>query len=186
LLVLVGCSPIRIANVTASMTPATATSVATPALASGNPLLFTVGAEQARYVATVLAFQDAFNAGDVERALALFAPRSAISDCDHAAVKLRTANGVDAIRAWLGERAAEHDRFEVARIFNANPDPAGGSLVVGVEFANRQSDSLAAAGYPKGITPRLTAKVGFEFPGDRIRAWAAGPFGGPIEICRPT
>jgi hypothetical protein len=136
-------------------------------------------------VATVVAFQAAFNAGDVERALALFAPKSQISDCDHAAVRLIVANGLADIRAWLRDRAADHDRFEIGRIFNANPDPAGGSFVAGVEVASRGSDSLAAAGFPKGIAPGIVAKVGFTPAGDRIRAWAAGPFGGSVETCRP-
>lgn len=119
---------------------------------------------QARLVATTLGFIDAWNAGQVDDALALLTEDVVGSDCDAGGrpVYLR---GKEDFARWLRERAAEHDRLEVARILNENPDPnAGGGRVVAVVYASRTSDAGSLA-------PRVT-KVVFSEDGRRIIAFA--------------
>ncbi len=150
------------------------------------PLTFQTSAQQARMVATLVAFLDAYNAGRVEEALALTAADVAISDCDYRAVRLIAAKGTEPVRQWLRERAADHDQLILESIRNDNPDPTTGSDVVGVTFTRRTSDTLRSLGFANGIAPGLTAKVVFTFTDDRIRAFGNGPGGGSAEVCRPS
>lgn len=150
------------------------------------PLTFQTSAQQARMVATLVAFLDAYNSGRVEAALALLTDDVAISDCDYRAVRVITANGAEAARQWLRERAADHDQLVLESVRNDNPDPTTGSHVVGAAFTRRTSDTLRSLGFPNGIAPHLVAKVVFTAPDDRIRAFANGPFGGSAEQCRPS
>lgn len=171
----------------AALVPNVASPSATPrrneATPSGTapPLTFSVDGVQARYVATVVAFVDAFNRGDSAEAVSLFGEHSGVSDCDYRNVKAVSLDGRSAVEGWLRERAIDHDRLVISRIFNANPD---GDHVVGVVYARRTSDTLAALGFPSGIVP-LTSKVVFSADGGQILAFANGPFGGPSEACRP-
>jgi hypothetical protein len=108
-----------------------------------------------------------------------------ISDCDYRALKVLTPNGREAARQWLSERAADHDHLVLESIRNENPDPTTGSHVVAVSYARRTSDTLLALGVPKGIEPQTATKAVFTATDDRLRVFANGPFGGPIELCRP-
>jgi hypothetical protein len=150
------------------------------------PLTFQTSAQQARMVATLVAFLDAFNAGRVEVAVALFAANVTISDCDYRAVRVITATGAEAAGQWLRERVADHDQLVLGSVRNDNPDAATGSHVVGVTFTRRASDTLRSLGFANGIAPGLAAKVGFTSTDDRINGFGNGPFGGSAESCRPA
>lgn len=164
----------------ASATPARAATSPTP-----PPLTFRVGAPQARMVTTLVAFLDAYNAGDVDRALALMTDDVSISDCDYRALRVLSPIGRIAARQWLSDRAADHDRLILDSVVNENPDPASGSHVVAVSYARRTSDTLRALGFPDGIEPRAATKAVFTATDDRLRAFANGPFSGPIDLCKP-
>ena len=137
-------------------------------------------------VATLVAFLDAYNAGRVDAALALMAEDAGISDCDYRAIHVVSADGRDAMRQWLRDRAADHDQLVVDYIFNENPEPTSGSHVIGVVYARRTSDTLRALGFPNGIDPSTASKVVFTATDDRIRSFANGPFGGDQQACRPS
>src|SRR5260221_4393671 len=168
-----------------SASPSPVPSVARSATPSPDPLTFRVGPEQARIVAAVVGFLEAYNAGDVSRALALMTDDVSISDCDYRGPKLLNAVGRDAARQWLSDRAADHDRLILDGIRNENPDPASGSHVVAVSYARRTSDTLRALGFPNGITPRSATKAVFTATDDRLRVFATGPFGDQINLCTP-
>jgi hypothetical protein len=157
----------------------------TPQAPTPTPLTFHNSAAQARMVATVVAFLDAYNGGHVEAALALMTEDASVSDCDY-----RTASGViaartDAIRQWLKDRAADHDQLFLESILNENPEPSTGSHVVAVSYATRMSDTLRALGFPNGVRPRFATKVVFGSSDDHIRTFANGPGGGASDLCRP-
>jgi hypothetical protein len=182
-------APLLIASapvVAGSALPSAAAPAAVRASPTPLPLTFQTSAQQARMVATLVAFLDAYNAGRVEEALALTAADVAISDCDYRAVRLIAAKGTEPVRQWLRERAADHDQLILDIIRNDNPDPTTGSDVVGVTFTRRTSDTLRSLGFANGIAPGLTAKVVFTFTDDRIRAFGNGPGGGSAESCRPA
>ena len=136
-------------------------------------------------VATLVAFLDAYNAGRVDAALALLTADVSVSDCDYRAVGVTFANGTEAARRWLLDRAADHDQLVLESIRNENPDPTTGSHVVAVAFTRRTSDTLRSLGFPNGIAPGLADKVVFTGTDDRIRGFANGPGGGSAEFCRP-
>jgi len=169
----------------ASPSAAASSPAARPATHTPAPLTFRTSAQQARMVATLVAFLDAYNAGDVNRALALLSDDVSISDCDYRGPKVLTPTGRDAARQWLSERAADHDQLVLESILNENPDPTTGSHVVAVSYARRTSDTLRALGVPNGIEPQTATKAVFTATDDRLRVFANGPFGGPIELCRP-
>lgn len=169
---------------------ATATSSAplspTPHAPTPTPLTFHNSAAQARMVATVVAFLDAYNGGRVEAALALMTEDANASDCDY-----RTASGIivrrtDEIGRWLRERAADHDQLFLESILNENPEPSTGSHVVAVSYTKRTNDTLRALGFPDGVRSGLATKVGFSTSDDRIRTFANGPGGGASDLCRPA
>ena len=170
----------------ASPTPAVARTVelATPGTtpgAWGPPFRLTAG--QARAVATVVAFLEAYNAGQLDAALALLADDVVGSDCDYREGRVILFQGKDQAVAWLRARLADHDRLIVAAIWNDNADQPMGAHVVGVEYARRTSDTLRALGFPAGITPQLATKVGLTPTDDRIQAFANGPGGGSPDAC---
>src|SRR5260221_12575030 len=92
-----------------SASPSPVASVARSATPSPDPLTFRVGPEQARMVATLVAFLDAYNVGDASRALALMTDDVSISDCDYRGPKLLNALGHDAARQELTDRAADQN-----------------------------------------------------------------------------
>ncbi len=136
--------------------------------------------------ALVVRFVSAFNAADLEGAAGVFAADANVSDCDYANQAVVEAKGGAAIRSWLAQRFADHDRLVIRSVFNMNPDA---DRVVGVEFALRSSDTLARLGAPDGVVPQGIAKVGIDSPGERIVTFANGPYGanpGDVRrICSP-
>jgi SnoaL-like domain len=135
---------------------------------------FTVSGASPAFVALVVRFVDAFNAGDLERAAALFADDANVSDCDFTTHTIVEGQGRDAIRGWLAARFADHDRLVIGSIFNHNPDS---DRAVGVEFTKRTSDTIARLGAPDGIAPDVDAKVVLDAAGARLAAFANGPGG---------
>jgi hypothetical protein len=141
----------------------------TPSAHTAAPITFSVEAPQARFVATVIGFVDAFNAGDVQTASGFLAENVVGGDCDYGrGLLIEFRNRTEAL-VWLRGRAADHDRMAIGRIFNENPEPASGSRVVGIEWAGRQSDTLGS-----GMGPHGTAKVVFSDDGRQIVAFANG------------
>ncbi len=146
---------------------------------------FILTKEQAREVTVFMEFIRAFNAGNLEEALALLDEKVVGSDCDYESVKALHFNGTSGAAEWLHQRIADHDQLKVSRILNENPDPVTGSHVIGVEYARRTSYTLAKLGFPKGIKPRLGARVVFHTEPTRISIFANGPGGGDPNYCRP-
>lgn len=144
------------------------------------PLTFHASASQARMVATVLAFIDAYNAGRVDAALAVLAPDVHASDCDYRTASPVFLDGTDAVRQWLRDRAADHDQLVLESIVNENPDPTARGFAV--SYGRRTSDTLRSLGFSAGVIPRLATKVAFTASDDRIRAFGNG---GNSEFCRP-
>jgi hypothetical protein len=90
-------------------------------------------------------------------------------DCDyHTGQSVQWHSAIE-FEIWLRARAADHDRFQIARIFNENSDPASGSFVVGVVFAGRTSDPLRALGRDP-LIDLSAAKLVFTDDGRRIKA----------------
>jgi hypothetical protein len=169
-LVVVACSPVPPPSPYMPASSPSALSLSPP----GSGLTFTVTGSQAGAVALVVRFGAAFNAARMEEALALFAEDANVSDCDYASQTVFEAKGRAGIRSWLEGRMADHDRLVIGRIFNMNPDS---DLAIGVEFALRSSDSIAALGAPNGLVPELAAKVVIDASGERMAAFANGPAG---------
>ncbi len=124
-------TPAVSASPLASASPRAATSSTRPA-PTPTQLTFHNSASQARMVATLVAFLDAYNTRRVDAALALLAAGVTISDCDYRGVRVTTAQGTEAARKWLQERADDHDQLALESVQNDNPDPGTGSDVVGV------------------------------------------------------
>jgi hypothetical protein len=126
---------------------------ASPSLTSDA---FRVNADEVIAVSTVERFVHAINAGDIIGAEALVAPDVEGSDCDYSHRTVVVLDGRPNVIAWLRARVADHDHLAVGSIFNEN---AVFTRVVGIEFANRSSDTLARLGFPTGVTPATDAKV---------------------------
>lgn len=143
---------------------------------------FNLNGAQAREVATVVKFLDAYNSGDVQSALALFAdsPKVAFSACRYRTGDTIDGHGIPAVKTWLSEAAAEHSRLVLASIENANPDQPIG--VLGIHVSRETSDAISRRGYPMGISPALDTKIIFDQSG-KILSFASGPFGGPQSAC---
>lgn len=145
---------------------------------------FDLTAQQAQEVRVVVQFIDAFNAQRFAEAMALFGPDPVVSDCDYRRIKAVEFTGRREVANWLRERFADHDRLEISRVANQNPDQPVG--VVAVEYARRTSDTLRALGFGAGIEPQLATKVLLTNRGPvSIRTFANGPVGGSPESCRP-
>jgi hypothetical protein len=183
LLLAAGCTtrePIRPATTGSTRASSMAASAATTTRQQSG--VFSLSAAQARQVAVVVAFLDAYDAGRLSAALAAFAPDAVVSDCDYRAVENVNFHGRGEIAGWLRARMADHDRLIVARIYDENPEQPVG--VVGVEYQRRTSDTLRALGFAAGIRPKGATKVVFTAD-DRIQRFANGPFGGSAELCQP-
>ena len=152
--------------------------------ASGGSVGWAVSGAEAAQVALVVAFVDAFNAGDMDEIHALSDVGLGLSDCDYVEVRAVDLRGRE-LDNWLRARFADHDHLVIKRIFNFNPEPSSGAHVVGVEWLTRTSKTLTRLGFPNGIEPATSAKVVFNEADDRIRSFANGPVGGDPELCRP-
>ena len=134
-----------------------------------STLTFAVGADQARFIATLVRFVDAFNAEDLPGATALLTDDIVGGDCDYARHELIVFRNKSEATAWLRGRAADHDRLRIADIVNSNPDPLTGSRVVAVSWLSRTSALL-----PRPMGPHGAAKVVFSQDGSAIRAFNNG------------
>ena len=92
-----------------SASSGTSLAPAQPTEPTGNGA-FTVSPAQAERIAVVVAFLHAYNAGQADRALALFASAPAVSDCDYQAVRPVSFVGRSQVASWLRARIADHDR----------------------------------------------------------------------------
>lgn len=162
-----------------SMTP-TPLSSAPTAIA---PTTFAVNGEQARGVATVIKFVDAYNSGDVQGALALFADSAKVwfSACRYRTGETIDGTGKTAIKSWLSEAAAEHSRLVLGSIENGNPEQPVG--IVGMQLTRETSDTIRKLGYPAGIIPAGGTVIRFD-RGGKILSIGSGSFGGPASICQ--
>jgi hypothetical protein len=132
-----------------------------------STLTFVVGPDQARFVATVVRFVDAFNAEDVAGAAALLTDDIIGGDCDYGRREYIPFRGKEEAATWLRGRAADHERLQISEIVNANPDPTTGSRVVAVSWLSRTSAVLTPP-----IGPHGAAKVVFSQDGSAIRVFA--------------
>jgi hypothetical protein len=149
-----GASVAAVGDETQRPSPSTAApSVGDPAPSSEA---FQVSADEAAAVATVERLVSSINSGDSRTAQALIASVAEGSDCDFGARTLIDLPGRADVLRWLKARIGDHDRLTVARIFSESPVFGP---VVGVEFGNRSSDTLARLGFPRGIAPQTIAKV---------------------------
>jgi hypothetical protein len=160
--------------------PSAADSASRPPSSPSTDIFAVTGLEAER-IASVMRFVTAFNAARLDDASAVFADDAALNDCDFASHEIIEARGRAAIRAWLVQRFADHDRLVIARIFNMNPDP-NSNQSVGVEFALRTSDTIARLGAPNGLVPQGEAKVVFDPTGQRITTFANAPGGAPVGV----
>jgi hypothetical protein len=165
---------------TLTLTPSPAES-ASPPPSSPSTDIFAVTDLEAERIASVVRFVAAFNAARLDDASAVFADGAALNDCDFATHEIVEARGRAAIRAWLVQRFADHDRLVIGRIFNMNPDP-NSNQGVGVDFALRTSDTIARLGAPNGLAPQGEAKVVFDLSGQRITMFANAPGGAPPGV----
>jgi hypothetical protein len=110
-----------------------------------------------------------------------------VSDCDYIHGTVVFFSGKPSVVQWLRARIADHDRLAVGSIFNENPVF---TPVVGVEFANRSSDTLAHLGHPGGVVPFEIAKVVLTPDMTRIGGFALGPGGADpgtvAQACSPV
>lgn len=151
-----------------------------------DPQLPRLTATQARATAVVVAFLDAYNAGDLSSALALLTEDVLVSDCDYGKRATVTAYGKQGASAWLNSRIADHDRFVLAELYFGEPN-AEGAFAVAVSYERRTSDTLRSLGFPDGIRPRLATKTVVTESGDRLRVFNNGPgVGATIGTCNSS
>jgi hypothetical protein len=163
----------------------TPTAVATYAPKPTGLGTFSLSAEQAQEVTLFMEFIRAYNAGQLDGALALLDERVVGSDCDYLKVSAILFDGKSEAAEWLRRRMADHDHLEVSRVLNENQDPSTSRHTLGVEYSRRTNDTLAKLGFVKGITPKLRSKVIFNDESTRIAEFANGPGGGDSSECRP-
>jgi hypothetical protein len=141
---------------------------------------YVIGARNAADVTTLVNFETAYAAGQLNRALTLIADAVVVSDCDYVTGQGVESRGKDETARWLNGKFADHDRFEVARMYNASGQPG----VIGVVFSRRTSDSLRALGFSDGIRPPGSAKA--TLSDDRVASLALANLGGKVAECTPS
>ena len=173
------------ASVPAKAGQVSRTAAGVPMSSGASPAtgVFELTGGQGVEVAHLMSFVSAYNASDLQGALAQFSGTGAVgfSDCDYTQGRLVEGHGRAQLAAWLGQRIADQDGFVVGKIDDQNPDQPLG--VLGVSFSRRTSDSIARAGHPMGITPTTAAKVKFDGDG-LITEFNNGPIGGDPDSCR--
>ncbi len=112
---------------------------------------------------------DSYNTGKVEQVLALLAEDVMLRDCDYATGVREEVAGKSAVRAWLGSRAAEHDRF-VAERFSVNLPQS----LVGVVYRERTNDVLRSRGIQKDTSISGTILI---LDGDKVAQVNTGNVG---------
>jgi hypothetical protein len=143
-------------------TVATAAPAQTPTPAASPPTTSnwgTIGTGDAREVATVLAYLDAYNAGRLDETMALLADRPAYYACDYAGqgftavATTAMAGGREAVADWLRARFADHDHITLESL-GVGPN----TRAVAVRIRRRTSDSLRRLGFAAGTAPQATGK----------------------------
>ena len=164
---------------------ATAVAVAVAgAHGSSRPTTYSLSNRQAQEVTVTTRFVNAFDAHNLRRALATFAPNAAGSDCDYRRGRVVTFRGRQGIAAWLRSRFADGDYLGIDRVWNGNTESPVG--VLAVDWKIRRSATLRRLGFTRGIVPKLSAKVVLtQGPRPRIKAFGNGPVGGDPSSCRP-
>jgi limonene-1,2-epoxide hydrolase len=153
-------------------------------VAASPPQVFSLSSQQAEEVSAAVRFVNAFNARDLEGALALVASNAVVSDCDYRRVQPVSFTGRRSISTWLRRRFADHDKLTASRFYNENSAQLVGTLAV--DYTRRSSDTLRALGFRRGIVPLIASKLVFSTSAPRIVAFANGPVGGSPEACRPS
>jgi hypothetical protein len=153
------------------------TASASPQQSTG---VFSVDRNQAKQVAAIVDFVNAWNTRQLNKALALLAPGAGMSDCDYRRHRAVISKGKTQIAAWLRKRFADRDNLAIGRIWNEVPyqDEAAG-----VDYELRVNVL-----FPDGIVPKVQTKVVFARSG-RIAGFANGPGGAPVDqqtkLCSP-
>lgn len=106
----------------------------------------------------ILAFFDAYDAGQFDAALALLDDHVQIGDCDFQANEPTEFHGKENVAIWLRQRIADHDQFIIREIEGTTVSSDGFSGA-GADFSRRTSDTLKRLGYPDGITNNVGAKI---------------------------
>lgn len=144
---------------------------------------FRLDVDQALNVTVTVMFLNAYDAGDLDAAMAALGPDPGLSDCDYARQQTVDLRGRAQVASWLGQRFNDHSRIAWTEIWTDNPDPQ--SQAVGVTVVRVKSDSLAKLGFPDGVTSPVGIKVIFT-EDHRIERFAMAPVGGPATACRPS
>ena len=152
--VLAACTDVTApSNPTSATPPASATIALTVA---SPPSQFTP--IQAQGAATVVAFLNAYNAGDLSSALALLTDTVIVTDCDYRSATANRFDGKNQVVTWLQQRIADHDNL-VLQVQQPGVPNVAGSFAMAISYERRTSDTLRSLGFPSGITPRLATKA---------------------------
>jgi len=138
-----------------------ASAVSAPSPVGRPSVVFRVAAAQARQMATLVGFLDAFNAGKVDSALALVTDDVFVGDCDYAQGTTVNYRGRVEVANWLRARAEDGDQIVVAGFYNENPE----GNAIGLIDVKRRSGSLARRGFTNGIEYEGSPKVAFASDG---------------------
>ena len=142
---------------------------------------FHLDVDQALNVAVTVEFLNAYNAANLDVAMAALGPDPGFSDCDYTTQQTVEIHGRAQVASWLKERFDDHSRIVWSEIGTENPTDRD---VLGVTVTRVRSDSLAKLGFPDGVAPSLGVKVIFTAD-HRIVTFVMGPVGGPSTLCRP-
>jgi hypothetical protein len=147
------------------------------------PITPTIDAANTEGALLVLAFINAYNAGQLAEAVDLLDKDAGASDCNwetRTDIDIpRNAGNKDKVAEWLRQRIADHDLLVVSRI-------VGNEQVFGVHFARRTSDTLRRLGFPDGLTNSNPAKVILTDDRKRLLGIALGPGPqGDKSMCHP-
>ena len=146
---------------------------------------FRLGAIWARQVATIMNFVGAYNARNLNAALALLDDDlPSVSDCNYREGTGIRHNGKSGAAVWLQERFDDHDGITLGTVWKS-----GGSAPMEVGWAKRTSDTLRSLGFADGIRPVLATKVQFSSEGRRLGTFflsRAHETGEAREECRPA
>lgn len=181
-LLLAGAMAVSLLSVACSSTPASEapssslsqTSSTAPTLPRTDAQLPRLTKLQTRGVMVVMAFLDAYNAGDLPRATDLLADDAQAGDCDYRKRGYTGARGKSQVSAWLGERMADHDNILGLQNLSFGEPNADGQFAVGVSYTRRTSDALRSIGFASGIEPRFAIKVVLTGTGEQVLAWVVG------------
>jgi ketosteroid isomerase-like protein len=151
-----------------SSTPSDSTATASP-----SPALPRLTEAQARATAVVVAFLDAYNAGDISGAAQLLEDDIVVSDCDYRTHQTLTISGKDQATAWLRAKALDHDKFVGLEDLAFGSPNSIGQFAVAVSYGQRTSDTLRSLGFAAGVKPKFAIKAALSPAGDHLRAWVA-------------